>query len=100
MASYLELFDLRSNSALRNLVSVAVTIRAQTILVSPTPTVNQVAWASKALSSPDEQADKLLPYVLAVNAGLSVAQIKAATDAAVQTNVNSAVDKLIEGGVI
>jgi len=100
MATYAELFGLRSNADLRNKIAVAVTVKAQAILGLATPTVNQVTWASKALTYPIQEAEKLMNYVLAANSGLTVAQITAAADSAIQTHVGAAVDKMIEAGVI
>lgn len=98
MASYQELYDLRSDSTLRNKVAVAVAVKAQTLLDGASPTAGQVAWANNAISNPVGKADTLMNYVLAANKALTVAQITGATDAAIQSNVNSAVDKLIAGG--
>lgn len=98
MATYTELFDLRSDSALRNRVAVAVAVKAQAILALASPTAAQVAWASAAIGDPIGKADSLLNYVLAANKSATVTQIKTATDAAVQTQVDAAVDKLVAGG--
>lgn len=99
MATFLELFDLRSDSTLRNKIAVAATIKAQTLLDTASPTVAQVTWAKATLADPLHVADDLLSYVLAVNKDATVAQIQSATDAAIQTNVNAAADKIISGGV-
>lgn len=99
MATYQELFDLRSNSDLRNKVAVACVKKAQALLGLPTPTADQVAWASSTLASPIAQADKIFAYVLAANSAATVAQITSATDAAIQTNVDTAADALITGGI-
>lgn len=98
MATYQELFDLRSNSDLRNKVAVACVKKAQALL-DGTPTTDQVAWASSTLASPIAQADKIFAYVLAANSAATVAQITSATDAAIQTNVDTAADALITGGI-
>lgn len=100
MATYSELFDLRSNSALRNKVAVACVKKAQNLLDLATPSNSQVAWANSAIGSPLGMADKILNYVLAANSSATSAQITGATDSAVQDNVNAAVDKLIAGGIL
>lgn len=99
MATYQELFDLRSNDALRNKVSVAVVVKAQSLLDGATPSAAEVAWANAAISNPVEKANVLLNYVLAANKSANVAAITGASDSAIQTNVDAAVDALIVGGV-
>lgn len=99
MATYQELYDLGSNSALRNKIAVAVAIKAQTILDEASPTVAEVEWAKEALNAPLREADILMHYVLAANRAATTGQIVGATDSAIQTNVNAAVDKIISGGV-
>lgn len=98
MATYAELYDLRSDSALRNKVAVAVAVKAQALLDLASPTAGQVAWAKAAIDAPIAKADSLLNYVLAKNKAASTSQILAATDAAIQSNVDAAVDKIIAGG--
>ena len=100
MATYQELFDLRSDDALRNRISVAVAVKAQELIDGGSPTQAQLDWASSAIQSPISKAGELLNYVLAANKAASVAQIQAATDTAIQTNVSAAVDKLVAGGVV
>lgn len=98
MATYLELFALRSNSDLIDKITVAVVKKAQSLLDGGAPTAAEVAWANDAIQSPVEKAKTLTNYVLAANSGLTTGQITSATDAAIQTNVDSAVDALIAGG--
>lgn len=99
MATYQELFELRSNSALRNRIAVAAAKKAQSLLDGGTPTTEEVAWANNAISEPIEIANKLMVYVLAANSAATVAAINAVTDAALQTAVDGAVDALIAGGI-
>ena len=99
MATYAELYDLRSDDELKNKIVVAVVVKAQTILELASPTTAQVAWASEAIDGPIQKATSLMNYVLAANKALTVAQIQAAADSAVQANVDAAVDKIITGGV-
>lgn len=98
MATYTEIFDLRRDTDLRNKIAVAVAIKAQSLLDGATPTAAQVAWAKEAIANPIDKADSLMVYVLAKNAGLTTTQITGATDAAIQTAVNGAIDKIISGG--
>lgn len=100
MATYSEIFDLNSNSALRNRISVAVTVKAKDYIKGATPSSNQLTWAKQALSFPEVEAEKLLRFMLADNNGLTTTQIQNATDSSIQTGVNTAVDALVGGEVI
>lgn len=93
MATYSDLYNLRNNSDLQNKIRVAVIVKAQQ-LIDGTPTANQLAWARTAIASPDSVAGELLNYVLAANKASSVAAIQGASDNAIQTNVDAAVDVL------
>lgn len=98
MATYAELFELRSNSPLRNRVAVAIVVKAQDLIDGASPTAAEITWANAALSSPVDMAGHILNYVLAANKGASENEILGASDPAIQTNVNAAVDALIAGG--
>lgn len=100
MATYTELFDLGSNTALRNRISIALVIKAQALLAVASPTANEVKWANSAITDPILLADKLMNYVLAANKAATTSQIISATDSAIQTNVDAAIDKLIAGGIV
>lgn len=99
MATYKEIYDLRSNSDLRNKIAVAVLVKAQALLDLTTPTTKQVAWARDAISNPDGVAQPLLNYLLAKYDGLTVVQINGSPDSTIQTAVNSVVDAIIAGGI-
>ena len=58
---------------------------------------NRLVWAKEVLSQPFESAVGMLREVLAANAALTVAQITAATDAAIQVAVNNAVNLFATG---
>ena len=98
MATYLELFALRSNSDLQDKIAVAVAKKAQALLDGETPTTAAVAWAQEAIQNPKTKADALINYVLVKNSEMTTAQIVAASDAVIQTQVDTAVDVLISGG--
>lgn len=100
MATYAELYSLGSNSDLRNKIAVAVTIKAKDYIALASPTADQLKWSAKALLAPVAEAEKLLPYVLAANSTLTVAQITGAADSAIQSGVAAAVDKLVAGGIV
>lgn len=94
MATYAEIFDLHSNSALRNRVAVACIVKADAIRQLASPTAQQIAWASALLQDPYPLSLRVFWAVLAANNAATVAQITGATDAQLQTAVNNAVDKL------
>ena len=101
MATYTELYDLSNNSALKNKIAVAVVIAANMIRTESDQTanhVNRLLWAKGALENPLGEASRMLWGALAQNSGLTVAQITGATDAALQTAVNNAVDLFATGG--
>lgn len=98
MATYQEIYDLRSDSALRNKIAVAVTKKAQSILDEQTPTTAAVDWAISAIENPLSKAQSMMNYVLAKNSDLTVSQINNASDNAIQSNVDAAVDTIISGG--
>ena len=100
MAAYTELFELRSDGPLRNRAAVAVAVKAQDLLAGGTPTADEVAWADAALKNPLGKANELLNYVLAANKAATVGNITGATDAALQSNIDSAADALIAGGAV
>lgn len=99
MATYAELKVLTQDVALRDKVEIAVDVKAAEILDDGGSTTEQVAWAAEAIQNPSLKAVEILNYVLAVNKSLSVAAIQGASDAAIQSNVDTAVDALIAGGV-
>jgi len=99
MATYTDLFELRSNSVLINRIAVAVTIKAQTYIDGATPTSDELAWASRVLVAPRPEAEKLLHYLVAADNTATIAQITGASDTAIQTRVDDAVDALVAGGI-
>jgi hypothetical protein len=100
MATYEELFNLRTNTALRNKLAVAAVIKAQAYVSGATPTLNQLTWAENTFANPLSEADELMNYVLAANKDLTVSQISGASDSAMQTQVNTAVEALVTGGIV
>mgnify|MGYP007073271500 FL=1 len=99
MADYDELYGIIQDSTLRNKVAVAVAIKAQVYIDGGTPTSDELTWASRAIKNTRSVAAEIMPYVIAANKDSSVAQITGATDAAIQTNVDAAVDALVGGGI-
>jgi hypothetical protein len=99
MATYSELYGLRTNTDLRNKIAVACVVKATAYLDEATPTADEVAWANTTISNPLTMADKIMSYVLAANKSATTSQITSATDAAIQTNVDAAVTALVTGGI-
>lgn len=99
MATYTELFDLRSNSAFLNKITVAIVKEAQVLIDKATPSIAEITWAGDALNAPRGKADAISNYVLGANSALTTTQILNASDSAIQSNVSAAVAKLIAGGV-
>jgi hypothetical protein len=85
---------------LRNKIAVAAVVKAQAFIVGATPTSNQLTWSRNTLERPLTEADFLLNYILAANRSLTAVQISNASDVDIQTQVNTAVDALVGGGVI
>lgn len=94
MATYAELFALGTNTELRNKVVVAVTIKANAIATSGTPTQLEINWAKDAFSAPIKTAEMVYHAVLAANAGATTAQILGASDVLIQSSVDDVVDKI------
>lgn len=100
MATYTELFELRGNSTLRNRVAVAMIVAAETIRNEDGGTANhanRLLWAKEVFQGRLPQANDMLTAVVAANKDATVAQIASATDAALQANVDAAVDVFATG---
>lgn len=95
MATYLELFELKDDSNLQDKVTVAVVKAAHGIANDATPPANQaarLAWAATVVENPVAVAQKMLWVLLAGSSELSAAQIAGASDTAIQSAVDGAVD--------
>jgi len=100
MAAYTELYDLFNDSALRNKVTVACLVAAETIRNEDGATenhANRLLWAKQAWQSPKSVGEQMLMATLAGNKDLTVQQITGATDAAIQTKVDAAVNVFADG---
>lgn len=100
MATYVELFELRSDSTLRNRVAVAMIVAAETIRNEDGGTANhanRLLWAKAVFEGSLSQAADMLAAVVAANKDATVAAITTATDAAIQANVDAAVDIFATG---
>lgn len=98
MATYQEMYDLTHNQPLLQRVMAAVAVLAETIRGEAPTTTNhaeRMRWAQGALRNVDGTARSLMWVVIAQSRTFTAAQIEGASDAAVQTAVNSAVELLI-----
>lgn len=98
MATYTELHALRGAdtiTALRQKITVALAIKANTIAKLPTPSAAQKAFAVAVLANPEIYLPTVLNYVLAEYSASATSAITGATDAQVQTAVNATVDTLL-----
>jgi len=97
MATYIEIAEIKDgdnwNSLLQK-IKVAVVIKAAAIIDSTTPGATALSWAESTISNPHGAGESIANYVLAANSGATVAQIYSATDTAIQTNVDAAVDAI------
>lgn len=97
MATYLEINTLRSDDTLLQRFSVAILVACE-VVRSEAANVpfhqNRVAWAQQAIKDPEPFASRALALLLAQNKDLTVAQIQAVTDAAIQTAVNGLINTL------
>lgn len=99
MATYDELFDLRTNPSLLNRITAGVAEAAIDIL-GETTGPNLVArkeWAAGAIVSPFVQAEEFIWAMLIENQAASPTQILAATDTAILASVNAAIDLRLGG---
>lgn len=100
MATYKELYDLRTNSDLQDKVATAVAVAADTIQNEDGATLNhanRIIWAGEAMSDPGSKRDGMLAAVLAANKASDPSQITGASDSAIQANVDAAVDLFAQG---
>lgn len=104
MATYLDLHSLFNESDLIYKVEVAV-IEAARIIAQNEDNIapfdqtagvhdKRVKWAAQAIASTEQSARQIFKLVLAQNKTATVTQIRNATDATIQTNVNAMVDVL------
>lgn len=95
MAVYEDLFNLVNHKDLLHKISVAITVAAVNVLQEDVATAHHAqryAWAAKALIDPIEEAKRFQPALIAMNKDVSAALILGAGDAAIQDNVNTAVN--------
>jgi len=100
MATYAELRNLLNDSALLNKVTVAVGVAAETIQNESGATANhanRLLWAKDAYSNPTGISRQVFWAVIIANRASTVVQIQAASDTAIQTNVDAVIDIFATG---
>ena len=96
MAEYAELVSLKNDDALKNKVEAAIAdwgvrVRAEGAVPDHD---KRVTLATRTLGKERQQSDQIWLAVLMANKAASVAAIQGATDAALQTNVDTLMDAL------
>lgn len=95
MATYAELLTASEDTELINKINVAVIIAAETVRTEDIATANhaeRMAWAKAVFENPRHEGQRMIWAVLAQNKTATLAAILAATDEAVQTAVDAAVN--------
>jgi len=100
MATYEELYSLWHESSLKNRVTVAAIVAAETIQ-GEDPAIpnhaNRLIWAKATLENPMSVADAVFRLVLAANKDATTEAILKASDASIQSAVDTAVDMFATG---
>ena len=94
MATLLELHAKVNDSDLQDRVEVALVIGVQALLDGATPTDSDKKYAAMVFANPKAEGRKALMAVLAKNEAATIAQINAASDATIKTQVAEAIDAL------
>lgn len=100
MATYQELYDLRTNATLKNKITSACAVAAEAIRTESGGTANhanRLIWAKQAITDPEGMANKIIWSLLAQNVAATSAQIQAATDASILTAVQAVIDLFATG---
>lgn len=100
MATYQEIYTAWQDADLRNKLAVAIAVAAENVRTDPSPPANQanrLIWSRRALRDPFSFVDQMMWGVLAANKSASLAQILAASDVTIQTNVDALIDHFATG---
>ena len=99
MANYVDLDAVVDNSVLQEKVKVAAMVKAERWMEGlDTPTANQLAWARSMLRDPSRDIRGLVWAVVVKNKAAPVENITGASDATVQTHVDSIISQYAELG--
>lgn len=96
MATYTDIYTFLQGDAsepLAQKVAVALAVKAVSFLAG-TPTAAQKAWAQSCLQNPDTYIVPVVRALVAYNRLLTTAQMAAAPEGEVQTQVDAVVDKV------
>jgi len=100
MATYTELRSILGDRSLLNRITVAVGVSAEAIRTESAATpnhANRLLWAKDVFVNPTQRAAEMQWAVIIANRTASTAQILAAADTAIQTNVDANVDVFATG---
>lgn len=100
MATYAELIIASQNGTLTDKIKVACFIAAEVVRNEAGATANhtnRLLWAKQVFGNPENEAKRMVWAVLAQNSAATLSVITGASDAAVQTAVNAAVDVFATG---
>jgi len=95
MATYTELYELRQDSNILNKITSAIAIKCKAVIDDGASTTGQKEWAREKIQNPNGLKGQIIWSLLVANKDQSVSTIQNANDAAVQNNVNTAIDDLI-----
>jgi endonuclease/exonuclease/phosphatase family metal-dependent hydrolase len=101
MATYNQLAAIENDanwSSFSEKVRIACIIKAATIMGDVNATSGQKAWAIACVKDARATMQNIRAMIVAANQAATVAQITGATDAAIQTNVNTAADFFAANG--
>lgn len=97
MATYAEIATINSDAAWQAFADkamVAAIIKAHAVINATTPPITRLEWARSALANPRTAANDIVFYAIAANSGATIAQILSASDAAIQSAIDTAVDAI------
>lgn len=100
MATYAELILASQNGTLTDKIRVACIIAAEAIRTEAGTTTNhanRMLWAKQVFDNPSMEQVRMTWAVLAQNQAVALTSIVGASDSAVQTAVNAAVDVFANG---
>lgn len=99
MADDVELYKLRqaAPAGFVRVIEIELLKQAQVYLDSDVSTTAQRKWSVRVMNDSRGEAIRAWPIVLMANAGLTVAQIEAATETAIATNVQDIAPQLADG---
>lgn len=100
MATLLEIYGLVNDPSLTQKTEAACLVAAGVIMGENAGTsnhANRLKWAKSVAGDPVTQGQRMLRLLLATYSGQLLPAITGATDAAIQSAVNAAVDTLADG---